>query len=126
MAKNNQSNVSETDTINAAATETTQNEGSGTAAPTEKARYEGVTAFVYVGPSLPGGRLKSNTVLSGTYAEIAEYFKDAIALHPSVARLIVPVSRLAEAREKTQNSGNAMYKYYTEVTAAISAKGEEK
>ena len=96
------------------------------AAPTEKERYAGITKFVYVGPSLPGGRLKSNTVLSGKYAEITAYYKEAIALYPCAEKLIVPVIRLADAREKTQNGGNAMNKYYQEVAAAIEAKGEEK
>lgn len=91
-----------------------------------KARYEGVRNFVYIGPSLPGGRLKSLTVLSGTYAQIADYYKETIALYPSIERLIVPVARLAEAREKTQTSGNLMYNYYQEIAAEIKAKGEEK
>lgn len=91
-----------------------------------KARYEGVRNFVYIGPSLPGGRLKSLTVLSGTYAQIADYYKETIALYPSIERLIVPVARLAEAREKTQTSGNLMYNYYQEIAAEIKEKGEEK
>ena len=94
------------------------------AAPT-KTRYEGVTNFAYIGPSLPGGRLKSNTILSGTHAEITAYYAEAITLYPNAAKLIVPVARLAEFREKVQTSGNVMYNYYAELAAAISAKGEE-
>lgn len=116
----NKKDVSEMDTKNtvAAAEKTT--------APNEKERYAGVTKFVYVGPSLPGGRLKSNTVVCGKYAEITEYYKEAIALYPSAEKLIVPVTRLADAREKTQNSGNAMYNHYQEIAAAIKAKGDEQ
>lgn len=110
--------VSDSDTENTAA-------ASETTAPPEAERYAGIKTFAYVGPSLPGGKLKSNTVLGGTYAEITEYYKDAITLHPGAEKLIVPVARLAEAREKTQNSGNVMYKYYQELAAAIQAKGDE-
>lgn len=124
--------VSDSDTLNpaTAGASTAESAGAATtentpATPPEKTRYEGVKNFTYIGPSLPGGRLKSLTVLGGTYAEITDYYKEAIALYPNVARLIVPVTRLAEAREKTQTSGNLMYNYYQEVAAAIKAKGEE-
>ena len=124
MAKN-QNNVSDLDTENTeSAAETTQ--ANTHSAPPEGERYKGVTTFAYIGPSLPGGRLKSNTVLSGTYAEITGYYKEAVTLCPSVAKLIVPVSQLAQSREKTQKSGNIMHKYYMDVVAAINTKGEEK
>lgn len=120
MATNKKS-VSDLDTENTAA------EGKETTATTPKSeRYAGVKTFAYVGPSLPGGKLKSNTILSGTYAEITGYYKEAITLYPGAEKLIVPVSRLAETREKTQNSGNVMYKYYQELAAEIKAKGEEQ
>lgn len=108
-------------------------DSSQAAAPTEAAtpaadneRYTGITNFVYVGPSLPGGRLKSLTTLNGTYTQIMDYYQETIALFPNVARLIVPVTRLAEAREKIQKGGNLMYNYYHQVTANIQAKGDEQ
>jgi len=110
--KNN--NVSDSDTTKESA-----------AGEKEKVRYKGLTKFTYVGPSLPGGRLKSNTILEGTYAEITEYYKEAIELYPNVANLIVPVSQLAESRVKIKKSGNLMYNYYTEVDDAIKPEGEE-
>jgi hypothetical protein len=120
MAKTNKP-VSDSDTDN------------GTTAPTEatastlptKPRYEGITSFVYAGPSLPGGQLKSYAVLNGTYEEIAEYYKDAIAEYPRVARLIVPATRFAETRDKTRTSGNVLYNWYQEISAAIKVKGVE-
>jgi len=116
MSKNK--NVSDSDTNNPAAE--TEN------AAVNTGRYEGVTNFAYIGPSLPGGRLKSNTVLCGTYAEITEYYKEAIELYPSAARLIVPVARLAESREKIKTSGNLLYNYNEEIAAAIKTKGVEE
>lgn len=133
----NKKGVSESDTTNTTAESlntaenTAENATENTEAatvetPPAKARYEGITNFAYIGPSLPGGRLKSLTVLGGTYAQITDYYKEAITLYPGVARLIVPVARLAEAREKTQTSGNLMYNYYQEIAATIKAKGEER
>lgn len=108
MSKNNIPVVSDSDTAKAA----------------EAAKYNGVKNFVYVGPSLPGGRLKSNVVLIGTYAEIMEYHKEAVSRYPGVERLFVPVSSLADAKAKLQNGGNALSKYYQDVAAKIRTKGD--
>jgi hypothetical protein len=147
MAKNtNTKAVSGSDTANAAAEGVNAAENTETATPataegatphppeggesTESAapsapRFPGVTSFVYAGPTLPGGQLKKHTVLSGTYEEIAGYYKDAIKEYPNVARFIVPATRFAETRDKTQTSGNILYKWYQEIAAAIKAKGVE-
>jgi len=125
---------SDTDTAAAEAAATTTEEvtpetaAEETAAETKPAtvQYEGVTNFVYIGASLPNGRLKSNTVLIGTYAEITEYYKEAIELYPPVAKLIVPVSQLAESREKAKKGGNLIHKYCQEVADLITPKGEEE
>ena len=119
---NNQNikNVSESDTK---VTETTAAEIN---APENNAKtntlHKGVTSFVYAGPTLPGGKLKGNAVLCGTYAEIMNYCEDAISEYPSVRRLIIPVATLATAREKTQTSGNAMYENYNRIVAEIKEK----
>lgn len=115
----NKKDVSEMDTENNVAA------AEKTAATAEKGRYAGVRNFVYVGPSLPGGKLKSNTILSGTYEEITAYYGEAITLYPSVEKLIVPVSRFAEAREKVKNGGNALHGYYQAIANAVKAKGDE-
>jgi len=94
--------------------------------PVQKSLYDGITTFAYVGPSLPSGWLKSNTILNGTYAEITEYYKEAIELFPSVARLFVPVSRLAESREKLLRGGNLISRHFQEVAAAIAKMEKEK
>jgi len=128
MAKNS-NNVSNSDTPNNAPEETANVAATveapppKKARPTEKPRFEGETRFIYAGPSLPGGRLASHTILNGTYAEIVDYYKDAIAEYPNVARLIVPAARFAETRDKTRTSGNILYNWYTEIATAIKAKG---
>ncbi len=105
-------------------TENTVAATENTAATPEKERYAGIRNFVYVGPSLPGGKLKNNTILSGSYAEITAYYGEAITLYPGVEKLIVPVTRLAEAREKVKNGGNALHEHFQAITAAVKAKGE--
>ena len=129
MATKSAKNVSESDTNNEpeyTEPEYTETTPQAATPPDNKPPHDGVTSFVYVGPSLPGGRLKSNTVLSGTYAEITGYYKEAIDLFPAVARLFVPVSRCAESREKAEKSGNLINRHYQEIIAAITAKGDEQ
>jgi len=123
MAKNKTVSDSDTNTTAAGA----ENAGATAAPPTNgKPLHEGIKTFVYIGPALPNGRLKSNTILSGTYAEITEYYNDVITLYPKIARLIVPVVQLAESREKVQKSGNLLYNYHQEIAAAIAPKGEDE
>lgn len=118
--------VSESDTKTAAADMVNAAASADATTPTDgKPLYEGIKTFAYIGPSLPKGRLKTNTILSGTYAEITEYYKDEITLYPSVARLIIPVTRLAESRERVQTSGNLLHKNYQDIAAAIVPKGDE-
>ncbi|GHU42202.1 hypothetical protein FACS1894111_05730 [Clostridia bacterium] len=129
----NKKSVSDSDTKEVKAERVADSENTGTdkkeilaEQPTKKAQYDEITNFVYVGPSLPGGRLKSLATLGGTYEEIKDYYKEAVALFPKVERLIVPVSQLAEARAKTQTSGNILHNYYRDVISAIQTKGEEQ
>ena len=127
MAKNNEP-VSDSDTKTTAGNvETIEADApAGATPPTDKKpMYEGVTNFAYIGPSLPGGTLKSNTILGGTYAEITEYYKEAIEQYPAVAKLFVPVTRLAESREKAAKGGNLINKIYNEVADAIAEKAKE-
>jgi len=125
MPKNTK-NVSDSDTTQTTTETVADNAAETTPAPAPKPLYEGIKNFVYVGTALPGGRLKSNTVLVGTYAEITEYYKDVIKEYPGVAKLIVPTARLAESREKVQKSGNLLNKYYQEIAEAIKAKGVDE
>lgn len=81
--------------------------------------------FVYIGPSLPSGRLKSNTVLCGGIESIKEYYKEVIEKYPQVERLIVPVKKLGELKEKIQTHGNIINKYYGDLVSAIVNNKEE-
>ena len=120
MAKKDKT-VSEWDTATPVAEATTTAE-----ATPKKARHAGVTTFVYIGPSLPNGRLMSNTILSGNFEAVTEYYKDAIEEYPSVEGLIVPLSQLADSKAKASKSGNGVYNRCQKVLGEIKAKGVEQ
>lgn len=112
MAKN--SNVSDLDT-----------KSSAESAVNEIPRNESTTSFVYIGPSLPGAMLMSNTVLSGTRKDISKYYKDVIERYPNVEKLIVPVGKLSESRAKVRTSDSVLSKYYSDLLNQVQ-KGAAK
>ena len=112
MAKN-EKNVSDSDTKKGA--ETTPN-------PAEIKEQDG-GKYVYIGPSLPNEGLITNTIISGEKKEIVEYYKEIIERFPNVARLIVPVERLADCRAKIKSNGNMMNKYYNDLVEQIRQEG---
>ena len=81
--------------------------------------------FVYIGPTLPGGKLKCNTVLCGGMAEIKAYYSDVLEDYPQIERLIVPVHKLGEMKEKVQTPGNIINKYYGDIVSVMSRNKEE-
>lgn len=113
MAKNEIKNVSDSDTT--ADVKTPE-------IPAETNEQDG-GKYVYIGPSLPNEKLMANTVISGTKAEIVDYYKEIIERFPNVGKLIVPVERLADCRAKTKTSGNVYYKYYNDLVQQIRQKG---
>jgi hypothetical protein len=126
----------ESEAMTTAAAAATEPQGAETsaaeaAAPTAPAKpkprvYEGITTFAYAGPSLPRGMLKNNAVLTGTFEEVTAYYKDALAEYPEAVRLIVPVARLSETKQKAQASGNIVHKWYNDIVAAIKKKNEQE
>jgi len=87
-------------------------------APQEAA--EQVT-LVYVGPSLPKGRLKQNSIFVGTRQEIEKELETVLESFPLVKNMLVPVSKLAEAKNKVKSSGSVLHKYYADMVSLISA-----
>lgn len=79
--------------------------------------------YIYIGPSLPKGKLKSNTVLQGTKEEVEEHLKEIAEEYPEVKRLIVPTSRLGESKMKLKAQGNGLYNSYTKIAERM--RGEE-
>lgn len=79
--------------------------------------------FVYIGPSLPVGRINSNKVFIGTRQEIEKELEEAVKQYPLVEHMLVPVGRLAEKKEKVKAPGNILNNYYSAIASGIAAKG---
>lgn len=77
--------------------------------------------LVYVGPSLPKGQLKQNSIFVGTRKEIEKELEKVLEKFPLIKNLLVPVSELAEAKEKTQKATTIMHKWYADVQSLAAA-----
>lgn len=102
------------------------NDTPGEEKPTEQptGAAEGYDTFVYVGPSIPRGRLKENAVFRGTLADVLAYLADVVEKYPQIPRLIVPTSKLAAFSVKVKTPGNIAHKYYSDIASAI-RRGKE-
>ena len=85
---------------------------------------DGYDLFVYAGPTLPRGRLKENAVFRGTFEDVKAYLADVLEVYPQVARLIVPVNRLAAFSVKVKTPGNLAHKYYSDIVSAMRGNRE--
>lgn len=77
----------------------------------------------YIGPSLPGGRLKKNTIFKGSVESVYEYLADVLSHYPEVKRFIVPVSKLAEQKNLVSGA-NGTAVYYAALEAKMNNKKE--
>lgn len=85
---------------------------------------EEVRNYCYIGPNLPEGALKKNTLIVGTKTQIKEKFKEEIEKYPQLEKLIVEVEHLAIAKAKVSVEGNTLNKSYADVAAnAEAARG---
>lgn len=90
----------------------------------EKDAADGYDLFVYAGPTLPRGRLKENAVFRGTFEDVKAYLSGVLEEYPQVARLIVPVNRLAAFSVKVKTPGNLAHKYYSDIVSAMHGNKE--
>lgn len=77
--------------------------------------------LIYIGPSLPKAMLKSNRVFEGTWEGIKKELAEVLQKFPLVEKLLVPVSGLAEKKDKVRTAGNILNKYYSDIVSAASA-----
>lgn len=77
--------------------------------------------FVYIGPSVPRGKLQKYAIFTGTRKEVEAYLADVMEKYPKIKSLIVPVEELAESREKAEKPGNAFNRYYVELASEFKA-----
>ena len=75
--------------------------------------------YCYIGPNLPDGALKKNTVIIGTKQEIKEKYPQEIEKYPQVERLIIDIEQLADAKAKIAQAGNYLNKGYSDIEAVI-------
>ena len=83
--------------------------------------------LIYVGPQLPRGRLKTNKIFEGTREQIiaSPEMEEVLKRYPLVKNMLVPVSKLAEAKQKIAAGGNALHKFYADIASQIAAEGLE-
>ena len=86
----------------------------------EKKEGETVT-LAYIGPSLPAGLLKTNKILIGTREEIDKELAAVLEKYPLVGKMLVPVEKLAEKKDRAATAGNILNKYYTDIVSSIAA-----
>lgn len=91
-----------------------------------KIETEEEKTYCYIGPNLPDGALKKNTVLIGTKTAIKDRYKEEIEKYPQIPNLIVPVEKLAEAKEKAETEGNILNKYYADINSTVAANNENR
>lgn len=101
---------------------TTAEEGAQNAPQAEEAEK-----LVYVGPQLPRGRLKTNKIFEGTREQIiaSPEMEEVLKRYPLVKNMLVPVSKLAEAKQKIAAGGNALHKFYADIASQAAAEGME-
>ena len=86
---------------------------------------EDVVKLVYIGPTLPAGKLKCNRIFEGTEAAIKKELEAVIKEYPLVERMLVNVEGLTEKKARVRTTGTIMNKYYSDILFAIAAKEQE-
>lgn len=108
---------------------TTAEEGAQNApqAAQDAPQAEEAEKLVYVGPQLPRGRLKTNKIFEGTRDQIlaSPEMAEVLKRYPLVKNMLVPVSKLAEAKQKIAAGGNALHKFYADIASQTAAEGME-
>jgi len=84
--------------------------------PTQSNKKTAIGQFIYIGPTVPGGRLKHNAVFRGTQKQLFEHFAEEIKRFPEVEKLLVPVTVLGRM-PKIYNV------YYKRIAEAILKEG---
>lgn len=76
---------------------------------------------IYIGPALPKAQLKTNKIIKGTEKEIKEYLAPVLEKYPLVEKMLVPIDKLAEKKDKVNTAGNILNKYYSDIVSSIAA-----
>lgn len=82
--------------------------------------------LVYVGPTLPKGQLKQNSIFLGTRQEIEAELAPVLEKFPLVKNLLVPVSTIATAKVKSKQAGNILHKWCADMESLINASTQKE
>lgn len=82
---------------------------------------EETVTVAYIGPTLPAGWLKCNKIFIGTMKEIKAELAEVLEKYPLVEKMLVPVEKLAEKKDKVKTAGNILNKYYSDIVSTIAA-----
>ena len=125
VVKKNATEAAETAENEKAENSTPKEETLGSGAknkPTEGKEGNGETVtLAYIGPQLPAGLMKTNNIMIGTKEEIMKELAEVLEKYPLVEKMLVPVDKLAEKKDKVRTAGNIMNKYYTDIVSSIAA-----
>ena len=99
-----------------------------TQAETGKLRDSGSNTIQqhYIGPNLPKAMLPCNKIFEGTDKEIEEELSFILEKFPLVRKMLVPISELADKKDKVKTTGNVYNKYYSDLKAAALAYAEQE
>lgn len=98
--------------------------------PEAEAEQSGISpedvTLVYIGSSLPYGKLRSSMILKGTQEEIDLFLAKIREQYPEVTHLLVTPDKLTQALEKVGRKGTILHKYYEDMLAKsrASRKGQ--
>lgn len=73
---------------------------------------EKVATYIYVGPSIPKGRLKKGSVFRGTHSAVLKHLGDIITAYPEVRDMIVTSDMLSDAKARLLGGGNLLSESY--------------
>lgn len=77
--------------------------------------------LIYIGPNLPKAMLQCNKIFEGTKEEVNKELADILEKFPLVEKMLVPISELAEKKDKVRTAGNIYNKYFSDLKAAALA-----
>ena len=77
--------------------------------------------LIYIGPNLPKAMLQCNKIFEGTKEEVNKELAGVLEKFPLVEKMLVPISELAQKKDKVRTAGNIYNKYYSDLKAAALA-----
>lgn len=113
MAKKNTINYADTETENIKTESLNEN----------KINADVKRRYIYIGPSV-GIELRKNNIFAGNETEIFMYLEKYIKKCPQIKNLIIDTANLAKVKNKVNQKGTILNKYYGEILSFVNDKKE--